>query len=71
MSRRLAVEAALGALETFAESFDNLFERRNQRGLRQLMTACSKPVSPSSNPSANFQSNLALTAVTASGRDVR
>ncbi len=31
MSRRLAVEAAPGALETFAESFDDLFERRNQR----------------------------------------
>lgn len=31
MSRRLAVEAAPGALETFAENFDSLFERRNQR----------------------------------------
>lgn len=33
MSQRLAVEAAPGALETFAESFDGLFERRNQRDL--------------------------------------
>lgn len=31
MSRRLAVKAAPGALETFAGSFDDLFERRNQR----------------------------------------
>lgn len=31
MSRRLAVEAAPGALETFTKSFDDLFERRNQR----------------------------------------
>lgn len=31
MSRRLAVEAAPGALERFAKSFDDLFARRNQR----------------------------------------
>ena len=31
MSRRLAVEAAPGALERFAKSFDDLLERRNQR----------------------------------------
>jgi hypothetical protein len=31
MSRRLIVKAAPGALETFAESFDDLFERHNQR----------------------------------------
>jgi hypothetical protein len=31
MSRRLPVEAAPGALETFAQAFDELLERRNQR----------------------------------------
>jgi SRSO17 transposase len=33
MSRRLPVEAAPGALESFAQAFDELLERRNQREL--------------------------------------
>ena len=41
MSRRLPVPTAPGPLESYASSFDDLFNKRNQRDTFRLCPICS------------------------------